>query len=83
MKKTLILVLSAILFLVFVFAAAPKTYQVTGPVLTINDDVVTVQKGDEKWEILKTKDTEIEGTLKVGAKVKIEYKMIATTITVQ
>ena len=27
------------------FAGAPKTYQVTGPVLEVKDDMVVVQKG--------------------------------------
>lgn len=29
-------------------AAQPKTYQVTGPVLELNADTITVQKGSEK-----------------------------------
>ncbi len=61
-------------------AAGPKTYQVTGPVLELRDDVIVVQKGKEKWEIARTADTKVTGTLKVGAKVTIEYKMTATTV---
>lgn len=70
------------LVLAIIYAATPKTYQVTGPVLTIAGDVITVQKGNDKWDLMKTADTEITGTLAVGAKVRIEYKMIATKITV-
>ena len=62
------------------FAAAPKTYQVTGPVLDVNDTTITVQKGKEKWEIARDKDTKITGELKTGAKVTIEYKMTATSV---
>ena len=62
------------------FAAQPKTYQVTGPVLEVNDDVIVVQKGKEKWEIARSKDTKVTGELKVGAKVTIEYRMTAATI---
>src|SRR3954451_17487485 len=64
-------------------AAATKTYQVTGPVLEVTDTTVTVQKGKEKWEIERTKDTKVTGDLKVGAKVTIEYRMTATTVEVK
>jgi hypothetical protein len=65
------------------FAAAPKTYQVTGPVLDVNDTTITVQKGKEKWEIARDKDTKVTGELKTGAKVTIEYRMTATTVEVK
>ena len=64
-------------------AAQPKTYQVTGPVLEVRDDVIVVQKGKEKWEIARTADTKITGELKVGAKVTIEYRMSAATVEVK
>lgn len=83
MKKLLIIsFLSATLFATQspAFAASSKTYQVTGPVLEVRDDVIVVQKGKEKWEIARTSDTKIKGDLKVGAKVTIEYRMTATTV---
>jgi hypothetical protein len=83
MKKMIIVALSVLLFLALVYATGPKTYQVTGPVLVINGDIITVQKDTDKWELQKNADTAITGNLAVGAKVKIEYKMIATKITVQ
>ncbi|HXI55568.1 MAG TPA: hypothetical protein VNO55_05890, partial [Polyangia bacterium] len=55
--------------------AADKTYQVTGPVLEVTDASVTVQKGKEKWQIARDKDTKVTGELKVGAKVTIQYRM--------
>jgi cytochrome c1 len=60
--------------------AADKTYQVTGPVLEVTDSVITVQKGKEKWQIARTKDTKVTGDLKVGAKVTITYTMAATAV---
>jgi len=60
--------------------AADKTYQVTGPILEITDTTITVQKGKEKWEIARTKDTKVTGELKVGAKVTIAYTMTAASI---
>ena len=65
------------------FAGAPKTYQVTGPVLEVKDDIVVVQKGKEKWEIIKDKDTKSTGDLKVGSKATVTYTMKAATIDVK
>lgn len=62
------------------FAGGTKTYQVTGPVLELKDDMVVVQKGKEKWEVARDKDTKISGDLKVGSKVTVMYTMKAATI---
>lgn len=80
--KTLIAVLS-VAVLSSVAAAAPKTYQVTGPVLAVNADSIVVQKGSEKWEISKDAAAKVTGELKVGAKVTVEYTMAAKTIEVK
>lgn len=61
-------------------AAGSKDYQVTGPVLDLTDDVITVQKDKEKWEIGRTKDTKVTGELKKGSRVTIHYKMTATKV---
>lgn len=63
-----------------VFAGAPKTYRVTGPVLEVKDDLIVVQKGKDKWEIARDANTRIKGDLKVGAKVTIEYRMSAAAV---
>jgi hypothetical protein len=83
MKKLLIVAGAIILFSSLVFAAGPRTYQVTGPVLEMKDDLITVQKGSEKWEIAKDAATKVTGDLKVGSKVTIEYTMKAATIEVK
>jgi hypothetical protein len=61
-------------------AGGLRTYQVTGPVIEIKGDVIVVQKGKEKWDIAKDKDTKITGDVKVGSKVKIMYTMKAVSI---
>lgn len=63
--------------------AAEKTYQVTGPVLEVADDSITVQKGKEKWQIARTPDTKVTGDLKKGEKVTVEYRMTATSVEVK
>ncbi len=80
MKKLMVLGFVFALQTGVAFAAGPKTYQVTGPVLEVRDDVIVVQKGKEKWEIARAADTKVKGDLKVGAKVTIEYRMTATNV---
>jgi hypothetical protein len=79
MKKIALAVALAMLALP-AFARTPKTYQVTGPVLEVADDMIVVQKGKDKWEIARSADTKVTGDLKVGAKVTIEYRMTAATV---
>jgi hypothetical protein len=62
------------------FAAGPATYQVTGPVLEVNDNFVAVQKGKDRWEIARNASTNVNGDLKVGDKVTITYTMTATKV---
>jgi hypothetical protein len=62
---------------------AGKTYQVTGPVLEVNDSMIAVQKGKERWEIARDSSTKVTGDLKVGAKVTITYTMSATEAEVK
>lgn len=66
-----------------VMAGPGKTYQVTGPVLELTDAKIVIEKGKEKWEVIRTAETKVTGELKVGAKVTIEYTMTATDVKVK
>ncbi len=59
---------------------AAMAYQVTGPVLEVTDSKIVVEKGKEKWEIARDKDTKVKGDLSKGAKVTIQYRMTATSV---
>jgi hypothetical protein len=83
MRASLALTLALLLSSSTAFAANTNTYQVTGPVLEVRDDAIVVQKGKEKWEIARSSETKIEGDLKVGAKVTVEYRMTAATVLVK
>jgi len=78
-----LLAVLAILALAVPAAAAVKTYQVTGPVLEVNDTMIAVQKGKDRWEIARDASTKVTGDLKVGSKVTIEYRMTATAVDVK
>ena len=83
MKRVLALVVVILVIPVLVFAASVKTYQVTGPVLEVTDNMIAVKKGADRWEIARDKDTKVTGDLKVGAKVTIEYLMTATKVEIK
>jgi hypothetical protein len=82
MKPTLLLSL-LLLLAVGARAEAAKGYQVTGPIVALTDNVITVQKGDEKWEIARNAATKVNGKLAVGSKVTIYYKMSADSVEVK
>ena len=60
-------------------SAAGKAYQFTGTVKSNDAGTLTVEKSaKETWTFSTDKDT--NGTAKVGDKVTVYYKMIATEI---
>jgi hypothetical protein len=81
--KKLILILGAALTLATtnLVAADAKTYQVTGPVLEVNDSYIVVQKGEEKWQLAC--DKAAAGKVKVGDKVTVQYQMVAKDVEVK
>ena len=59
--------------------AAAKSYQFTGTVKAADGGTITVEKSaKEVWQFEVSKDT--KGTPKVGDKVTVMYKMVATEI---
>jgi hypothetical protein len=83
MKRVLIFAWALVFIVTVAWAAGPKTYQVTGPVLELKADTIVVQKGQEKWEVARDAATKVTGDLQVGSKVTIEYTMKAATIAVK
>ena len=77
-KITVMLVVLVALLTITAYAAA-KSYQFTGVVKTVQGDTFTVQKSaTETWEF--SKDAATKGAVKVGDKVTVHYRMIATEI---
>ena len=76
LAAVLILVVTALTYSAF---AAAKTYQFTGVVKTVTGDTFTVQKSaTETWEF--SKDASTTGTVKVGDRVTVHYRMVATNV---
>jgi hypothetical protein len=60
-------------------SAADKTYQFTGMVKSNDGGMLTVEKSaKETWTFSTDKET--KGTAKVGDRVTVYYKMVATEI---
>jgi len=82
MKRFIVFALALVLAASLAMAGG-KTYQFTGKVLEIKDNVIIVEKGKEKFEMTKDASTKIKGDLKVGAKVTVKYESHATDIEVK
>src|SRR3954468_13001626 len=65
------------------FAADTKDYQVTGPVLDVNDSMIAVQKGKDRWELARNSSTKTSGAIKKGEKETVNYSRTATDIEVK
>lgn len=46
----------------------------------MNDSMIAVQKGKERWEVARDSSTKAEGEVKVGDKVTVTYSMTAVKI---
>lgn len=85
MKRTLLSLIAAgsVALSGIAFAGSPSTYQVTGPVTAVDDSMITVMKGKEKFEVARDSSTKVTGDLKVGDKVTIMYTMTAKEVEVK
>lgn len=84
MKRYVVALLGVLaLSAVIAAAASVNKYQVTGPVLELSADAISVKKGKDVWELGRDANTKVNGDLKKGKKVEIKYRMIATEITVK
>jgi hypothetical protein len=81
--KTFSLIAVASLALSGMAFAGAKTYEVTGPVLEVNDSMIVVQKGKDRWELDRDSNTKVTGDVKVGDKVHISYTMAAKDVEVK
>jgi hypothetical protein len=79
--KRAFLALCLVLLSATAWGRAPDTYQVTGQVVAVESDMITVMKGKEKFEIARDPADKTE--VKVGDKVTVKYRMTAAAIEVK
>lgn len=75
-----VLLLAVALLLATPVSADPKTVRVTGLLAEVRDDLIVIEKGRERWEILRTPGTAVKGELKKGGKVSVEIRMSAASV---
>ena len=51
--------------------------------MEVNDSMIVVQKGKDRWEINRDANTKVTGDVKVGDKVHVTYTMSATEVEVK
>ena len=74
--KTLLPTVLAGIIIMVCGATFAQTTQMTGTVLAVSSTTITVQKDSEVWDIKRTKNTSVNGTLKVGSTVTVTYSSI-------
>ena len=81
MRKIFCASLAVVLALVVAasISAATKSYQFTGTVKSVEGNTFTVEKSAKETWTFET-GSETKGAPKVGEKVTVQYKMVATTI---
>jgi hypothetical protein len=78
LRTVLLAVLAAVILATGIFAAV-RTYQFTGTVKSVEGNTFTVEKSaTETWSF--STDDATKGRPKVGDKVTVYYRMIATNI---
>ena len=82
MKRFAAVVVALVLASSIAFAGG-KTYQFTGKVMEVKDNMIVVDKNGEKFEMAKDAATKVKGDLKVGAKVTVKYESRAAEIEVK
>ena len=75
------MIAGSVAFSAAVFAGSPSSYQVTGPITAVDDSMITVMKGKEKFEVARDSSTKVTGgEPKAGDKVTVLYRMTAASI---
>lgn len=77
MKK--LAVLTALAFASSMCFAAQEQYQMTGPVLQVDDTKIVIEKEGVSREFAREASTKITGDLKVGGKATVYYKLVAVS----
>lgn len=79
-KAAFIIGLLLVLGALSMYAASPASYQVTGPITKLTNDMITIEKDGKPWEIARTSSTKVPADVKVGTKYTVYYTMTATTV---
>ena len=65
---------AAILALSTAAGAEPKTYQITGPVVAVDDTSITIRAKKEKWQFSRDPSRPASEQVKIGDVVTVTYR---------
>ncbi len=75
---------AGLLVIALLSAALPAmANKITGSVSEVTATSIVVKKGRQKLDIARDASTRVEGDIRKGAKVTVEYTMTATSIEVK
>jgi len=83
MKKVVLLISIIFLMTAVAYAAQDGIRKATGELVKITAESVVIKRGKGEMVITRDPSTNVTGNLKVGEKVTVEYKMIATSVAVK
>ena len=83
MKKVMLLISVIFLMTAVAYAAQDGIRKATGELVKITAESVVIKRGKGEMVITRDPSTNVAGNLKVGEKVTVEYKMIATSVAVK
>lgn len=83
MKKVILLISVIFLMTAVAYAAQDGIRKATGELVKITAESIVIKKGKGEMVITRNASTNVAGNLKVGEKVTVEYKMIATSVAVK
>jgi RNase P/RNase MRP subunit p29 len=80
MKKVLFFICVIFMMTAVAYAAQDGIRKATGELVKITAESIVIKKGKGEMVITRNASTNVAGNLKVGEKVTVEYKMIATSV---
>jgi RNase P/RNase MRP subunit p29 len=83
MKKVMSFICIIFLMTAVAYAAQDGIRKATGELVKITAENVVIKKGKGEMVIARDASTNVAGNLKVGEKVTVEYKMIATSVAIK
>ena len=83
MKKVVLLISVIFLMAAVAYAAQDGVRKATGELVKITAESIVIKKGKGEMVIVRDASTNVAGNLKVGEKVTVQYKMIATSVAVK
>jgi hypothetical protein len=63
--------------------AGPKTYQITGPVVAVDEASITIKAKREKWQVSRDPSATPHEQVKIGDTVTVTYWMTSATVEIK